>query len=345
MRKISVIIPCYNVASYIDRCMTSMINQTIGIRDLEIICVDDASTDDTWNCLRKWEQQFPDNILLLRQEVNRRQGAARNLGLSVASADWISFVDADDWLEPDFFEKLYCSVLQCACDVAVCGWVRDSSETLVYAEKNRGEGSVQYLAADTKDVSQTLLKNMLLGPGVHAKIIRREFLLRNHIFFPEGLMYEDMYWYPLLHLYAEGVCVVKEYLYHYYMNPQGTVMSRNEMYHLDWFTVQMMKWEDYHRRGLFEQYGDILEYDALSDAAGFVKLMIFRFDVPPFSFFQLEREFLAIHIPDYKENRYASDFSELYQFFLKILYSSVSETEFQQMISQAKKSWGVSNDL
>ena len=62
MRKISIIIPCYNVAPYIDRCMASIAVQTIGMDSLEIICIDDASTDDTWAHLRKWEQVFPDQI-------------------------------------------------------------------------------------------------------------------------------------------------------------------------------------------------------------------------------------------------------------------------------------------
>lgn len=131
MRKISVIIPCYNVASYVDRCITSIVVQTIGIDNLEIICIDDASTDHTWEHLQKWEQKFPENILLIRQEVNRRQGAARNVGLQYASADWVAFVDADDWLEPDYFEQLYAPVTQFECDVVSCDWRRDVSSSLI----------------------------------------------------------------------------------------------------------------------------------------------------------------------------------------------------------------------
>ena len=81
MKKISVIIPCYNVERWVDRCLTSIIRQTTGINELEIICIDDASTDNTWEHLQEWEQRYPENILLIRQEVNRRQGTARNIGL------------------------------------------------------------------------------------------------------------------------------------------------------------------------------------------------------------------------------------------------------------------------
>ena len=70
MAQISVIIPCYNVASYIDRCLTSIVSQTIGINALEIICVDDASTDDTWQQLQRWEQDYPEQILLVHCSEN-----------------------------------------------------------------------------------------------------------------------------------------------------------------------------------------------------------------------------------------------------------------------------------
>ena len=110
MKKISVIIPCYNIAPWIDRCMASIAVQTIGLDDLEVICIDDASTDGTWEHLQRWERKFPDHILLIRQDVNRRQGAARNLGLQYASAPYIAFVDGDDQLEPDYFEQLYAPI-------------------------------------------------------------------------------------------------------------------------------------------------------------------------------------------------------------------------------------------
>ncbi len=286
MRKISVIIPCYNVSLYIDRCMSSIAGQTIGMDCLEIICIDDASTDDTWEHLQRWEQLYPDHVVLIRQEVNRRQGAARNMGVSVSSSDWISFVDADDWLELDFFEKLYEPVTQYACDVVACEWVRDDSEVLSYMDKSRRiRGKEQYIAVDTEEVRKSLLRSGILGDGIHAKLIRRRMLVDCEIFFPEDLTYEDMYWNPLLYVYAAGVYTIKEYLYHYFVNPHATVMSRNEMYHMDWITVQMIKWADYHRRGLFKAYREEMERDVLMNAACFVKLVIFRFDDPPFSFF------------------------------------------------------------
>lgn len=96
--KISVIIPYHNVEQYIDRTLSSLSSQTIGVENLEIICVDDASTDNIWEHLLAWEQKYPENILLVQCEENGRQGRARNIGLSHATDEWIAFIDSDDWM-------------------------------------------------------------------------------------------------------------------------------------------------------------------------------------------------------------------------------------------------------
>ena len=228
MKKISVIIPCYNVARWIDRCMTSIAAQTMGIECLEIICIDDASSDGTWEHLQKWEQSFPEQIILIRQEVNRRQGAARNLGLQYASADWIAFVDADDWLEPDYFEQLYTPAENYICDVVTCGWMKDSSEVLEYLkEEDRGKGEGQYIQSNTKERKKEMLLGKPLGGTAWAKIIRKELLLKHQICFPEGLMYEDNYWVPLLHIYADNIYVAEKKLYHWFMHAASTVHAEN----------------------------------------------------------------------------------------------------------------------
>lgn len=106
MREISVIIFCYNAGAYIDRCMASVTAQ-IESGSLEIICVDDASSDDTWERLQRWEQRFPENVLLISLETETGQEAAREIGLSYASADCTAFIKAEDCLEPGQFEELY----------------------------------------------------------------------------------------------------------------------------------------------------------------------------------------------------------------------------------------------
>lgn len=338
IRQISIIIPCYNAAPYIDRCLASIQAQTFGMDKLEIICIDDASTDNTWEYLKKWEQRFPEQILLVHLETNGRQGTARNIGLSYASADWIAFVDADDWLEPDYFERLYEPAANYGCDVAACGYKEDFSDSLTYFQQEQRAGAKNNCyRADTEEETKSWLRYKILGYGPVAKIIRKKLLTDFQLFFPENLVYEDHYWVPLLHIYASHVYVTEEKLYHYFMCPHSTIHSRNTDYHVDWLTVQMIKWTDYHKRGLLEKYPQELAYDFLQDAVGFVKMLILRHDHPSFSLFQLERELIRQQVPDYKYNPYIVDFAEISRIFMEALYLPMNNAEFQQFVHDVKK--------
>lgn len=343
MRKISIIIPCYNVAPYIDRCMASIAVQTIGMDSLEIICVDDASTDDTWTHLQKWERAFPEHVILIRQEINRRVGAARNLGLIYASADWVSFVDGDDWLEPDYFEQLYRYTVQCDCDVVFCSQngCRDTSDALAYfdGESRRVEEDL-YVTSDTKEKRNLLIVSLIAGETAWGKIVRKRLLTDFQIYFSENLVYEDLCWNSLLHIYAAGMYGVGKKLYHYFVNPHSLVTSRNADHHIDWITVQVMKRAEYRRRGILKEYRQEAEYDLLRDAIRFMKNIILRYDKPPFSLFQLERELIKEFVPDYKGNPYAAELTGVSRLLLEALYSVADRGEFDQTVNQIKEIWG-----
>ena len=104
-KKISVIIPCYNVSMFLDRCMESLEKQTIGIENLEIILINDASKDATLGKILLWEMKYPDNIIVIPLEENVMQGAARNIARGYCSAEYIAYLDADDLWTPDKLEK------------------------------------------------------------------------------------------------------------------------------------------------------------------------------------------------------------------------------------------------
>ena len=104
--KLSVIVPVYNMASQnkLSYCMDSLVRQTH--KDLEILAVDDCSTDESYAILKEYERRFPGRVRAFKSEVNHHQGGAKNIGLSHAVGDWIGFIDADDWVVPDFYERL-----------------------------------------------------------------------------------------------------------------------------------------------------------------------------------------------------------------------------------------------
>lgn len=106
MKKLSIVVPCYNVEKYIDRCVNSLVNQTLSHSEYEIILVDDASADDTWKHITDWEQRFPELIMAIHCDENGKMGKARNIGVSYASGEYIGYTDSDDWVEPDMYKTL-----------------------------------------------------------------------------------------------------------------------------------------------------------------------------------------------------------------------------------------------
>ncbi len=104
MFKISVIIPLYNVEKYIKECLDSIINQTIGIDNIEIILIDDCSTDNTLNIIKEYQTQYPDNIVIIEQETNQGPGAARNLGIEKSKGKYLTFLDGDDFISPNTYK-------------------------------------------------------------------------------------------------------------------------------------------------------------------------------------------------------------------------------------------------
>lgn len=109
MKKVSTIVPCYNVAGYLEKCVDHLLRQTIGYENIEIILVDDASTDggETKKLIQKYEQYFPETVTAVFLEENLRQGGARNVRVSYARGEYLTFCDVDDWLLEETLEHVY----------------------------------------------------------------------------------------------------------------------------------------------------------------------------------------------------------------------------------------------
>ena len=104
--QLSIIVPVYNMAAdgKLNFCLDSLIGQTIT--DYEIIAVDDCSTDRSLDILKEYEAKYPDKFRAIHSPVNKRQGGAKNIGIREAKGEWIGFIDSDDWVVPEFYERL-----------------------------------------------------------------------------------------------------------------------------------------------------------------------------------------------------------------------------------------------
>ena len=119
---LSVIVPVYNMAEgdKLSFCMNSLVNQTI--EDYEIIAVDDCSTDRSLEILRSYERKYPEKVKVIASPENRRQGGAKNLGLAKAQGEWIGFIDSDDWVCDDYYEKLLKKAEETGADMVGCDY-------------------------------------------------------------------------------------------------------------------------------------------------------------------------------------------------------------------------------
>lgn len=224
---ISVIIPCYNVEKMVGRCLCSLEKQTVGFDNLEIILVDDCSTDGTLDILKEWERKYSENIIIVECPENGRQGRARNIGIEYANAEWIGFVDSDDWVEPDYFERMYSAAGQTDCDLVCCGNIRDNSGKLTFFSKEERKEAVPYLIKmDSDELRRAEIRHPRIEYSGWGKIIRKSFLISNNLFFPENLTYEDAAWGSLLILYFKSAIILPDRLYHYYVNDGSTVLKK-----------------------------------------------------------------------------------------------------------------------
>lgn len=124
---ISIIVPVYNTSQFLDRCLQSLVSQTY--KDIEIILIDDCSTDNSAEIMRQWETK-DDRIKAIYKSENTGVSDSRNRGLSIANGDFIGFVDSDDWIDPNMYFKMNESLIKFDADIAIC------STRKVYSDRN-----------------------------------------------------------------------------------------------------------------------------------------------------------------------------------------------------------------
>lgn len=341
MKKISVIIPCYNVERYIDRCLETVVRQTIGIENIEIICVDDCSTDGTYQKLLDWEEKYPENFIIVASEQNGRQGQARNIGLTYASTDWIAFLDSDDWIDLDYLEAMYAFAKTGKYEVVCCSHVRDQSEQADLTPKKVGRYSYKEIFVDTEEKRKQLILYPIFGYSAWAKLIYKPLLQKHNLNFPSNLTYEDTLWGSLLHLYTRKCVIIDATLYHYYVNGNSTVLKTNNMHHLDCITVQTMLWDEWKERGFLDKYKEELQIEYIySGFLAGIKMLILRFEEPNYNGYLLLR-YLSLHkIADYEENMYIKKgilVKEEYQLALVSLKNQLNKKQFLEFAEQLKK--------
>lgn len=204
--KVSIIVPIYNVEKYLPACLDSLVGQTL--REIEIICVDDGSPDNSAAIVQRYMEQ-DDRIRLIRQE-NKGLSGARNTGLQYAIGEFVYFMDSDDWLESMAMEKCYQLAEDLHLDFVTfdaCSFIDEGYDGKAVAQYDR-----QYLlkhvanqAINAQSLYQTMLQTGAMSPSVCLLFIRRDVLEKHGLHFEEKLIHEDELFTPQLYMLANRI--------------------------------------------------------------------------------------------------------------------------------------------
>lgn len=217
--KLSIIVPVYNMAAdgKLEYCLESLVHQTIT--DYEIIAVDDCSTDGSMEILERYAAGYPDRFVAIHSAENRKQGGAKNIGLSRAKGQWIGFIDSDDWVTPDYCEKLLRKAQETGADMVGCDYQLTGEHSM-----KAGRVVPNNKPSQTGMLDHDKYRSLILDSGsLVVKIYRREIILDYPNRFPEHIFYEDNAISNSWMLRARHFEYIEEPLYYYYQHENSTV--------------------------------------------------------------------------------------------------------------------------
>lgn len=208
MPKVSIILPIYNVAKYLPKCLEGLQKQTL--QDIELICVNDESPDNSLEILEKYAAD--DNRIKIINQPNSGPGKARNTGIDAATGEYTGFVDPDDWVDENMFEKMYNAAVNHNADVVECA-------VMIHEEKNNKTRCRKKLyPKEVMDFSDNAQKTEYILCGISAswnKLCRTSLLKDKNIRFSNGHCSEDMIFMIGAKLFADKVVYLDEPFYHY----------------------------------------------------------------------------------------------------------------------------------
>ena len=214
---ISVIVPVYNAEKFLINCLNSIVGQTM--RDFEVIVVNDGSTDDSLSIMKEFQDKYT-NFIIVDKE-NSGAAGARNYALKYARGDYLAFVDSDDYIEPEFLEKLYSFAKKSESDIVCCGYYT------YIPEKNKSIRQPFCLKTgvySNKKILKSLIKDVRMHFYMWNKLWKRELFEKYNIIFPD-MCFEDIPVSMSLFYFANKIAVINEEYYNYTRHENSIVSS------------------------------------------------------------------------------------------------------------------------
>lgn len=254
--KISVIIPVYNVEQYLEKCLDSIINQSL--KDIEIICINDGSTDNSLEILETYQKQ--DERIKIINKKNEGQGIARNEGLKIAKGEYISFVDPDDWLEQGMYEFLYNKFTETNAQIIrfdyqsfsekkqIIDCIHNFKKDSLFFPDLKLQNNIQY---NWKSVSNMDFDKLNLP--VWNRIFSHNFIKENNLHFTPFKHSEDNLFIIAAALLADRILYVEKVFYNYRKRDNSALNRASDDYFSVFENIKLIK-NFLIEKGFFEKY-------------------------------------------------------------------------------------------
>lgn len=249
---LTVIVPVYNTSKYLNRCIESVLNQTIN--NIAIIIVNDGSTDNSEEIIEKYLiNRF--NIEYIKLKKNIGVGNARNLGIKKSKTKYITFIDSDDWIDAAYYENMLRIIEDDQSEVCISGIKTEVDD--VYSWKYRYQYP-SHFTADGNFCMHSLTNqynhDITISPIVNNRIYNRELILNNNIWFNPSRRAQDLFFSFMVFIYTEKVSICHNVFYHYYQRNFSATHDFTKQYVDDYFYILLTLKEELNTRHLFLSY-------------------------------------------------------------------------------------------
>lgn len=245
---ISIIIPIYNAENYIETGLKSIMNQSIGFKNLEVVCVNDNSTDSTLEILKPYGEKYENIKIINLNENHGHPGIPRNIGIESASSDYIMFMDQDDYFEHQGCEILYKKIIKENVDIVSGRWYKLVDGIKIPFRPLESEIKIKNIKEDPTILGQPSF--------LWVKIFKKSLLQKNNIDFPETGI-EDVVFTSHAFLKANGIIMLKdEYVYTHFVNQDSISRSKTKYY----LNQLLIGYQKAYERFLENEYQDFFKY-------------------------------------------------------------------------------------
>lgn len=323
--KVSIILPVYNAQKYIGRTIDSLIKQTL--KDIEIICINDGSSDNSLNILKEYKEKYFQNNIVIIDKQNEGVWKARADGIQKACGKYICFVDSDDYVDNSFCEKMYNKIEKDKSDITVCGFCRIDENTGNVVSKEMALSNNDYIEMDKNPEGVISINTSLWNKIYKSSILKSIEEFKN----PPRVL-EDTIFLSLLYLNIKKISFLNEYLYNY-MVVAGSAMNVVKDDDLNRLHIAMLELKDiYLKNNVSKEKIEILDSIAFLHLGISFMLRIYQCDNKNYKIMYNENlEFLNKNFSTWKTSKYLRIFYNLGKKFSNIKVAIVRKIYILKM--------------